>query len=90
MEPEHSGGSANHSSAGRSAGAVMHMARCWQIDDMTLISPSLLRTAITGSVPTSVAVKKSPGFVIWLDRPMHSHSVSNTAAISKSWKAGST
>jgi len=35
----------------------MHMARCRQIEDMTLIRPSRLRTTITGSVPSSVAVK---------------------------------
>ena len=57
MEPDDSGGGANHSGSGRSAGAVMHMARCRHTADMTLIRPSRLRTAITGSAPSSVAVK---------------------------------
>ena len=48
---------ANHSSRGRSGGAVMHMPRCWQTDDITLTVPPGSRTTMTGSVPASVTVK---------------------------------
>ena len=47
-----SGGSSSHSSLGRSPGAVTHMPRCWHTDDITRISPEVLRVTISGSFNT--------------------------------------